>query len=122
MNRSRSAVSEPMRAAMPSEMTSTALVRNSERDLRLVGLQLVEGAVERGVFVAGVFQLDDAERQAVDEDHDVRPAVRLVLDHGELVDRQPVVGVRDRRSRSAAPARRRWCRPRGAPRPARPRS
>ena len=49
-------------------------------------------AVQRGVFVAGVFQLDHAERQAVDEDHDVRPPVGLVLDHRELVDRQPVIG------------------------------
>ena len=93
MNRSRSAVSEPMRAAMPSEMTSAALVRNSDGDLRLVGLQLVERAVERRVLVAGVLEFDDAERQAVDEDHHVRPAVRLVLDDGELVDRQPVVGI-----------------------------
>ncbi len=30
MKRSASAVSEPMRAARPSEVTSTALVRNSE--------------------------------------------------------------------------------------------
>ena len=30
MNRSRSAVSEPIRAAMPSEMTSAALVRNRD--------------------------------------------------------------------------------------------
>ena len=82
-----------MRAAMPSEITSAALVRNSDGDLRLVGLQLVERAVERRVLVAGVLQLDHAERQAVDEDHHVRPAVRLVLDHGELVHRQPVVGV-----------------------------
>ena len=93
MKRSRSAVSEPMRAVMPSEITSTALVRNSDGDLRLVGLQLVERAVERRVLVAGVLQLDHAERQAVDEDHHVGPAVRLVLDDRELVHRQPVVGV-----------------------------
>ena len=34
-----------------------------------------------------------AKRQAVDEDHDVRPAVVLALDDGELVHRQPVVRV-----------------------------
>ena len=43
---------------------------------------------------AGVLQLDDRERQAVDEEHDVRPAVVLALDDGELVDRQPVVVLR----------------------------
>ena len=92
------------------------------RDLRLVGLQLVEGAVERGVLVAGVLQFDHAERQAVDEDHDVGPAVRLVLDDRELVHRQPVVGVGvvevDQPRLLAADG----CRRRAEPRPARPRS
>ena len=31
------------------------------------------------------------QRQAVDEQHDVRPAAVLALDDGELVDREPVV-------------------------------
>ena len=34
------------------------------------------------------------QRKAVDEEHHVRPAVVLVLDDRELVDRQPVVVVR----------------------------
>src|SRR5438270_110675 len=55
-------------------------------DLGLVGLQLVEGTVERGVLVAGVLQFDDAKRQPVDEDHNIRPALRLVFDHRVLVD------------------------------------
>ena len=93
MNRSRSAVSEPMRAAMPSEITSAALVRNKRSYLRLVGLQLVERTVEGCVLVAGVLEFDDTERKAVDEDHHVRAAVRLVFDDGVLVHRQPVVGV-----------------------------
>ena len=63
------------------------------RYLRLVGLQLVERTVEGCVLVAGILQFDHTERQAVDEDHHVRAAVRLVLDHGVLVHRQPVVGV-----------------------------
>ena len=62
-------------------------------DLGLVGLQLVERAVDGRVFVAGVFQLDDGERQSIDEDHNVRAAVGFLLDDGELVHRQPVVGV-----------------------------
>ena len=64
------------------------------RDLRLVGLQLVERPIEGRVLVAGILQFDHTERQAIDEDHHVGPAVRLVLDHRVLVHRQPVVGVR----------------------------
>ena len=41
---------------------------------------------------AGVLQLDDAQRQAVDEQHDIRAAGIPALGDGELVDRQPVVG------------------------------
>ena len=62
-------------------------------DLGLVGLELLEGGPDRGVLVGRVLQLDDRQRQAVDEEHDVRPAVVLVLDDGELVDGQPVVVV-----------------------------
>ncbi len=46
-----------------------------------------------GRLVGGVLQLDDDERQAVDEEDDVRTPVRPALDDGELVDGQPVVGV-----------------------------
>ena len=42
---------------------------------------------------AAFFSSITRQRQAVDEHHDVRPAVVLVLDDGELVDRQPVVVV-----------------------------
>ena len=41
-----------------------------------------------------MLQLDDAQRQPVDEQHDVRPAFVLVLDDRELVHREPVVGLR----------------------------
>ena len=61
------------------------------RDLLLVGLELVEGGPDGGVFVGRVLQLDDGERQAVDEEHDVRAAVVLAFDDGELVDGDEVV-------------------------------
>ena len=60
-------------------------------DFLLVGLQLLPGFPDRGVLVGRVLQFDDAQRQPVDEDHDVGPAVVLALDDRELVDRQPVV-------------------------------
>ena len=59
--------------------------------LRLVGLELPPCRPDGGVLVRGVLQLDDAQGQAVDEQHHVRPARVPVLGGGELVDRQPVV-------------------------------
>ena len=44
-----------------------------------------------GIFVKGVLQLDDAQRKAVDEQHDVGTAFVLVLGDRELVDGQPIV-------------------------------
>ena len=94
MNRSQSAVSVPTRASRPSEMTSSSLKANRLGDVLLVGLELVEGALDRGVLVAGVLELDHGQGQAVDEDDQVGAAVVLVLDDGELVDGQPVVLLR----------------------------
>ena len=56
---------------------------------------MVQRSADRGLLVGRILQLDHAERQPVDEDHDVRPpVVPLRPDHRELVDRQPVVVVR----------------------------
>ena len=63
------------------------------RDLRLVGLQLAERRPERGFPAGGVLQLDDGQRQAVEEQHHVRAPLPPVLHDGELIDGQPVVGV-----------------------------
>jgi hypothetical protein len=60
--------------------------------LRLVGLDLVVNLPDVGVEVGRVLQLDQHQRQAVDEQQQVGPAaVARPLD-GELVDVQPVVG------------------------------
>ena len=59
--------------------------------LGLVGLKLLPRRPDGGVLVGRVLELDHAQRQAVDEQHDVRPAPVLVLGDGELVDGQPVV-------------------------------
>ena len=68
--------------------------REERGDLRLVGLELLEGRLDRGVLVGRVLELDHGERQAVDEEHDVGPPRVLPLGDGELVDRQPVVVLR----------------------------
>jgi hypothetical protein len=62
-------------------------------EFRLVGLELVEGAPEGRVLVRGVLEFEEHQGQAVDEQHHVGTAGVLGLAHGELVDREPVVGV-----------------------------
>ena len=61
------------------------------RELGPVGLDLLPGRPDRGLLVRRVLELDQAERKAVDEQHDVRAPLVLSVDDGELVDRQPVV-------------------------------
>jgi hypothetical protein len=55
-----------------------------------VGLELVEGLVDVGVFVCGVFEFDDGDGQPVEEEDDVGAAVSVFVD-GELVYGEPVV-------------------------------
>ena len=64
------------------------------RHLRLVGLELLEGAPDRGVLVGGVLELHHRQRQAVHAQHQIGPPRVLVLDDAELVHRQPVVARR----------------------------
>ena len=61
------------------------------RKLGLVGPELLPRAPDSRVLVRRVLELDHPERQAVYEQHYIRAALVLVLDDGELVDRQPVV-------------------------------
>ena len=70
------------------------VVDEQRRDLLLVGLKLLERLPDVGVFVRRIFQFDDTQRQAVDENHDVGAAVVLAFNHRELVHHQPVVVVR----------------------------
>jgi len=83
--------------------------REKRRDLRLVGLELLEGGPDRRLLVGRVLELQDRKRQAVYEQHDVRPPVVPVFCDRELIDRQPVVvpgsvEVDDARLRPADPA------------------
>ena len=66
---------------------------HQRRNLLLVGLDLVVSGGEPFVGVFRNLQLDDSERQSVDEHDDVRPAIVLAFNDGELVHRQPVVRV-----------------------------
>ena len=61
------------------------------REFRLVGLELLPGRPDSSLLICWILDLDQTERQAVDEQHDIRPTFVLALDNGELVDRQPVV-------------------------------
>lgn len=69
------------------------VVGQQRGDFRLVGLHLGVGGPDRRVFVGRVLQLDQGQRQTVDEDHDIGPPVVLSFDHRELLDRQPVVRI-----------------------------
>ena len=59
-----------------------------------VGLELVPGGPDGGVLVGRVFELDDGEGQTVEEEDDVGAARVFVFADAELVDREPVIGVR----------------------------
>ena len=91
LNHSLPAPSEPIRACTPSEATQRRVGREQRRDLRLVGLELLEGRPDRRVLVGRVLELDHRQRQPVDEQHHVRPPRVLALRHRELVDGEPVV-------------------------------
>ena len=64
------------------------------RQLGLVGLELLPGAPDGRVLRRRVLELNQPERQPVDEQHHVRAPLVLVLDHGDLVRRKPVVALR----------------------------
>ena len=61
------------------------------RNLLFVGLDLVVGFPDIGLLVGRVLQLDQYQRQTVDEQDDVRAARVFRPLEGELVDRQPFV-------------------------------
>ncbi len=74
MKRSRSAVRVPTRARAVGD-DQRVVVDEEGGNLRLVGLELVEGVPDGGVRVGGVLELEDGEGQAVDEEHEVGAAV-----------------------------------------------
>ena len=97
--RNRTPGLEPLPPGGKGTDASVEPVRHDERgiegeqrgDFGPVGLQLLPGGPDGGLFVDRVLQLDDHQRQAVDEQHHVGAALVLVLHDGKLVDRHPVV-------------------------------
>ena len=93
---------EPLAPARQRADAGLAPVRDHQRlvhaeqrrQLGFVGLKLLPGRPDCGVLVRRILEFDHSERQPVDEEHDVRPSPVPVLADSELVDRQPVVGVR----------------------------
>ncbi len=59
----------------------------------MIGLELLERRPDRCVLVGRVLELDDGQRESIEEQHHVGPARVLPIGHGELVDGQPVVVV-----------------------------
>lgn len=70
----------------------TLVVDEEAGDVFFVGLELVVGVVDVGVFGGGVFEFDDGDGEAVEEEDDVGAAIGVFVD-GELVDGEPVVLV-----------------------------
>ena len=62
-------------------------------NLALVDLQVLECVVRGRVLVGGILEFNDGKRQPVHEHDNIRAAVALALDHGELVDGEPVVST-----------------------------
>ncbi len=61
------------------------------RKLAQVRLQLRVGGSDAGGCRPRALQFDDAQRHAVDEEHDVESTVQVALTQGELVDSEPVI-------------------------------
>ena len=88
-NRSQSAVSEPTRLSVPFEAMSSALNQNSAGICCLVVRQVLVERRARGH--AGLLQLDDHQRQAVDEADQIRPAGVERAGDAELADQQEII-------------------------------
>lgn len=54
-------------------------------------MKLLEGRLDRGVFINRILQFNDSQRQAIDKQDYVRALVDVVLDHRELVDHQKII-------------------------------
>lgn len=67
---------------------------NREGDCLLIGLQLAESGLYGRFFAGWVLQLDDCQRQAVDEKNEVGPLLLLILNDRELVHREKIVVFR----------------------------
>src|SRR2546429_2448142 len=67
---------------------------HQRRNLLLVCLDLIMSGGEPLVGVFWNLQLDDSERQTIDEHDNVRSTIVLAFDDGELVHSQPVVRAR----------------------------
>ncbi len=74
MKRSALAESDPIQRISTVRDHHTSLVPEHVRDLLLVRLDLVERLPDVGVLVGGVFEFQQHQRQAVDEQDDVRAA------------------------------------------------
>ena len=70
------------------------VIGEQRRDLGGVRAELIVGTPERRPLVCGHLQLDDAERETVDEQHDVRTPGALISLHAVLVDGDKLIAVR----------------------------
>src|SRR5207249_10062762 len=62
-----------------------------QRDLRLVGLQLIIRLAQGSLFIRDVFEFQYRQWDAIDEHHHVCAAVKLSFLNSELVNREKFV-------------------------------
>jgi len=53
----------------------------------------MEGVADSGVLVGHILEFEEGQGNAVQEDNDVRAAIRAIFDNGELIDGSPIVVV-----------------------------
>ena len=59
----------------------------------LFRLMVVERCPDVGLLLRCVLELHHGQRQSINEEHDIRPAVALALNDRELVHREEVVAL-----------------------------
>src|SRR5690606_29345788 len=61
--------------------------------LLLVGLKLIPRRLNCRIGGGGAFEFENSDGQPVEENNDIRAAMMLAIDDGQLIDHKPVVVV-----------------------------
>ena len=56
-----------------------------------VCLDLIICGLDIGIFINGILELNDNQRDAVDKEHNIRALVIVILDNGKLINRKKFV-------------------------------
>ena len=70
------------------------IVSKQAGDDGFVGFYLFESRMDGGVFVRGIFELNQHQRNAIDKEQDIGPFVVAIFNDGELVGDDKIVILR----------------------------